>query len=270
MRVLIMADMEGVSGIVVWEQTTGGNPMYEEGRRLYTEEINAAVRGAKRAGATEIVAVDCHGAGGGWNFNSFIPELLDPDCDWVAHHTWSRYTELLEQGCDAALMVGMHARSNTPDGVLCHTISTVKWHNLWFNDDLVGEFGINAALCGHYGCPVLLCTGDEAVCREASGLLGDGLTTVAVKRGLSRFSARQIPPVRARQMIEDGAKQALQNLKAVPPYVPARPTTIRVEVGAVDKMSDFQGREGVSIVAPLLVESRGDDWMQAWNQIWYW
>ena len=130
MRVLIMADMEGVSGIVVWEQTTGGHPMYEEGRRLYTEEINAAVRGAKAAGATEIVAVDCHGAGQGWSFNSFVPELLDPDCEWVAHHPWSRYTELLEQGCDAALMVGMHARNNTPDGVLCHTISTVKWRNL--------------------------------------------------------------------------------------------------------------------------------------------
>jgi len=118
--------------------------------------------------------------------------------------------------------------------------------------------------------PVAVITGDDATCREGRELIGEKLAGVAVKRGLSRFSARQIPPVRARQMIEDGAKQALQNLKAVPPYVPARPTTIRVEVGAVDKMSDFQGREGVSIVAPLLVESRGDDWMQAWNQIWYW
>src|SRR6185436_17072195 len=84
MRVLIMSDMEGVSGIVVWEQVNGGAPLYEEGRRLYTEEINAAVRGAKRAGATEIVAVDCHGAGQCWNFNSYVPELLDPDCDWVS------------------------------------------------------------------------------------------------------------------------------------------------------------------------------------------
>jgi D-amino peptidase len=270
MRVLIMSDMEGVSGIVVWEQVTGGDPMYEEGRRLYTEEINAAVRGAKAAGATEIVVVDCHGAGGGWTFNSFVPELLDPDCEWVAHHPWSRYTELLEQGCDAALMVGMHARNGTPDGVLCHTISTVKWHNLWFNDDLVGEFGINAALCGHYGCPVLLCTGDEAVCRESSALLGDGLTTVAVKRGLSRYSARQIPPVRARQMIEDGAKRALQNLKAVQPYVPARPTTITVEISSVDKTADFYGRHGVTVVNPTKVESHADNWMQAWDQIWHW
>lgn len=268
MQVLIMSDMEGVSGIVVWEQVTGGGPMYEEGRRLYTEEINAAVRGAKAAGAKEIVVVDCHGAGGGWTFNSLIPDLLDPDCEWVAHHAWSRYTELLEQGCDAALFIGMHARAGTPDGVLCHTISTATWRNLWFNDDLVGETGINSALCGHYGCPVLLVTGDEAVCREAKDLLGHKLTTVAIKRGLSRYSARQIPPLRARQMIEDGAKKALKNLKAVNPYVPKRPTTISIELPTVDAASRFKGRHGVKIVEPLKVISKGKDWMEAWNQIW--
>ncbi len=268
MRVLIMSDMEGVSGIVVWDQVNGGAPMYEEGRRLYTEEINAAVRGAKVAGATEIVVVDCHGAGGGWTFNSLIPELLDPDCDWVAHHAWSRYTELLEQGCDGVLLVGMHARAGTPDGVLCHTISTTSWLNLRFNDDLVGEVGINAALCGHYDCPVLLITGDEAVCYESKALLGDGLTTVAVKRGLSRYSARQIPPVRARQMIEAGAKEALQKPRSVRPYVPSKPTTITVDLPTVDAASRFRGRHGVELVDPLKAVSRGDNWMQAWNQIW--
>src|SRR5687767_1186280 len=113
-----MSDMEGVSGIVDWGQVNGGAPMYEEGRRLYTEEINAAVRGARAAGAKEIVVVDCHGAGGSWNFNSLVPELLDRDCTWVAHNPWTAYTQLLEEGCDAALFVGMHAMAGTPDGVL--------------------------------------------------------------------------------------------------------------------------------------------------------
>ena len=261
MRVLIMSDMEGVSGIVTWDQVTGGSPMYEEGRKLYTEEINAAVRGAKAAGATEIVAVDCHGAGKDWSFNSFVPELLDPACEWVAHHPWSRYTELLEKGCDAVLLVGMHARAGTPDGVLCHTISTTTWHNLWFNDDRVGEVGVNAALCGHYGAPILLVTGDEATGRESQELLGEGLTTVAVKKGLTRYSARQIPPVRAREMVEAGAKQALKkkNLKAVKPYVPARPTTITIDLSTVDSVAQFMGLHGVEIPEPLKVVSRGKD-----------
>lgn len=271
MKILIMCDMEGVSGIVTWDQVTGGAPMYEEGRRLYTEEINAAVRGAKKAGADEIVVVDCHGAGGDWSFNSLIPERLDRDCTWVAHHPWSRYAELLEQGADACLLVGMHARNNTADGVLCHTISTVKWHNLWFNDDLVGEVGVNAALCGHYGCPVLLVTGDEAVCRESTALLGQGLTCVAVKRGLTRYSARQIPPVRAREMIEAGAERALANLQAVKPYAPAQPVTITVEVDKVEKLADFMGRAGVSIDHERQrVFSRAETWLRAWDQIWHW
>ena len=69
MKVFIVSDMEGVAGITKWQQASGGHAMYEEGRRLYTGEINAAVRGAKAAGATEIVVMDCHGAGEGWTFN---------------------------------------------------------------------------------------------------------------------------------------------------------------------------------------------------------
>jgi D-amino peptidase len=270
MRVLIMADMEGVSGIVNWDQVNGGAPLYEECRRLYTHEVNAAVRGARAAGATEVVAVDCHGAGGGWNFNSFIPELMDDGCDWVSGHVWSRYTELLERGADCCVLVGMHAKADTPDGVLCHTISTTKWRNLWFNDTSVGEVGINAALCGHYGCPVAFVSGDEATCRESAELLGDGLTTAAVKRGLSRYAARHIAPARARQMIESGVRSALAARRWARPFVPAKPTTITIELGTVDHAAAFRGRSGVDVIAPVKVVSRADDWMTAWNQVWPW
>jgi len=150
--------MEGVAGIVKWEQTTGGEPLYEEGRTLYTQEINAAVRGATAAGATEILVMDCHGAGKGWTFNSLVAEDLDPACEFVVQDEWTEYTEFLEQGCDAALFVGMHARAGTADGVMNHTISGRDFQNLWFNGTLVGETGINAALCGTWGCPVLLVT----------------------------------------------------------------------------------------------------------------
>jgi len=89
MRVIIISDMEGVSGVVKWAQVTGGDPMYEECRKLYTEEINAAVRGARAGGATEVVVMDCHGAGGGWSFNSLVPEMLDTGCEWVVKQMWT-------------------------------------------------------------------------------------------------------------------------------------------------------------------------------------
>src|SRR6187431_1260597 len=175
--------MEGIAGIVRPEQT----------------------------GAAEIVVMDCHGAGKGYTFNSLLPEELEPDCEYVVQDEWTEYTEFLEQGVDAALFVGMHARAGADDGVLNHTVSGLDFQNLWFNDTLVGETGINAALCGTWGCPVLLVTGDDVACREGVELLGDGLTTVEVKQGLGVKSARLLQPGRARERVEAGAKKALSD-----------------------------------------------------------
>jgi D-amino peptidase len=269
-KVFVVSDMEGVAGIVKWEQTTGGDELaYREGRKLYTEEINAAVRGAKAAGANEIVVMDCHGAGKEWDFNSLMPELLEPDCDFVVQREWTEYTEFLEQGCDAALFVAMHAKAGTPDGVMSHTVSGQAWRDLQFNGVSVGETGINAALCGTWGCPVLLVTGDEAVCEEARQLLGSGLTTVSVKRGLGRFSARNVTPGRARELIEDGAKRALKDVSAVEPYDPGQPCEIRIEFTSPDRLVEYRNRRGVDQVDTLTLVSKADDWWTAWSQFFF-
>jgi len=271
LKVFIVSDMEGVAGIVKWEQTDGTKEKraYHEGRDLYTEEINAAVRGAKSAGAREIVVMDCHGAGGEWTFNSLIPDKLDPDCEYVVQNDWTEYTEFLEQGCDAALFVAMHAKAGTPDGVMSHTVSGQAWKNLSFNGVSVGETGINAALCGQWGCPVLLVTGDEATCREATALLGDGLTTVSVKKGLGRFSARQLPPLKARELIEACAERALKDLSAVKPYDPGRPAEIRVEFTTPDRLVEYRNRRGTEQVDDHTLVVRGDDWWSAWSQFYF-
>jgi D-amino peptidase len=268
-RVHVISDMEGVGGIVRSEQTNAGKPMFEEGRKLYTEEINAAVRGAKAAGAKEIVVMDCHGAGEGYSFNSLIPEDLDADCEYVVQHEWTGYTEFLEEGCDAALFVGMHAMAGTRDGVLSHTVSSVEWHNLWFNGTRVGETGINAALCGTWGCPVVLVTGDQAVCREATDLLGAGLTTVAVKQGIGARSARMLPPARARQLIEEGAKRALANPDAVAPYEPGKPCEIKVEYKKTEPAQKLRFQVGLEALDDRTIVSRADDWWTAWRQFFF-
>ena len=268
-----MSDIEGVAGIVKGEATGppphGDATLYQEGRKLYTEEINAAVRGAKAAGANEIVVMDCHGAGDGYTFNSLIPEDLDPACEFVVQDQWTEYTEFLEQGVDAALFVGMHARAGTFEGVLNHTVSGRDFQNLWFNGTLVGETGINAALCGTWGCPVLLVTGDQAACREGAELLGDGLTTVQVKRGTGVLSARNLVPSRARELIEAGAKEALSNLQAVEPYDPGKPCEIKVEYKWTDPVGKLRWRHGVERIDDRTVVSRGDDWWTAWRQFFF-
>jgi D-amino peptidase len=267
LKVHIISDMEGVAGIIRSEQTNAGEPLYEEGRKLYTEEINAAVRGAKKAGAKEIVVMDHHGAGKAYSFNSLVPDVLDPSCDYVVQSSWTEYTGFLETGCDACLLVGMHAMAGTPDGVLSHTVSGREWRSLRFNGVLVGETGINAALCGTWDCPVLLVTGDDAACREAAALLGEGLTTVAVKQGIGRLSARNVAPLRARELIEEGARNALKKLDAVPPYKPGRPSEIAVEFMTPSEVIKYEGRQGVEITGPESLVSRAPDWWTAWRQL---
>jgi D-amino peptidase len=264
-RVHVISDMEGVAGIVRWQQTSGGEKLYDEGRVLYTEEINAAVRGAKAAGATEIVVMDCHGAGGAYDFNSLVPDLLDPDCEYVVQQEWTEYTAFLESGCDAALFVGMHAMAGAAGGILSHTVSGQAWQNLRFNGTPVGETGINAALCGQWGVPVLLVTGDRAVCSEGRELLGDGLTTVEVKEGLGRFSARMKTPQRARDLIEQGAKNALSDLSAVEPYDPGRPCEIEIDFTSPDRLQEYANRKGVEVTGSRSIVVRGDDWWSAWQ-----
>jgi D-amino peptidase len=268
-RVHIISDIEGVAGIVKWGQTGGDSPLFQEGRRLYTEEINAAVRGAKKAGAKEIVVMDCHGAGGDYTFNSLLPELLDPDCEFVVQSEWTEYTEFLEEGCDAALFVGMHAMAGTADGVMSHTVSSQAWQSLRFNGTLVGETGINAALCGNWSCPVVLVTGDRATCNEARALLGDGLTTAEVKVGLGRYSARNLPAARARELIEQRARDALKDLKAVQPYDPGRPCEIEVEFTTPDRLEEYRNRRNVEVTGPRTIVARGDDWWQAWSGFYF-
>jgi D-amino peptidase len=268
-RVHVISDMEGVAGIVKWQQVSGGEKLYDEGRVLYTEEINAAVRGAKAAGATEIVVMDCHGAGGAYDFNSLVPDLLDPDCEYVVQQEWTEYTAFLESGCDAALFVGMHAMAGAAGGVLSHTVSGQAWQNLRFNGTLVGETGINAALCGQWGVPVLLVTGDRAVCVEGRELLGEGLTTIEVKEGLGRFSARTKTPQRARELIEEGAKKALSDVSAVAPYDPGRPCEIEIDFTSPDRLQEYANRKGVDVTGSRSITIRGDDWWSAWSSFFF-
>ena len=193
---------------------------------------------------------------------------------WVAvypkeYREWTEYTAFLESECDAALFVGMHAMAGTADGVLSHTVSGQAWRSLRLNGTLVGETGINAALCGHWGVPVVLVTGDRAVCREAQELLGAGLTTVEVKEGLGRFSARMKTPLEARKLIEEGAKKALSDLSAVAPYDPGRPSEIEIEFTTPDRLQEYANRKAVEVTGTSSLVVRGDDWWSAWSSFFF-
>lgn len=269
MRVVIWVDMEGMAGIETWEQVTGGSPQYEEGRRLMTGEVNAAVRGARAAGADDVIVIDCHGAGGGYSFKSLMPERLEGGASYVLGHAWCRYVEPLREGCDAALLVGAHAMAGTPDGVMCHTVSSEAWQNARINDQIVGESGIEAALCGVWDVPIVFVAGDTATCREVTELLGPKVITAPVKEGLGRYSAKSLCHTDACALIEGRVHAALATRDWPPPYKPGSPVTFTIEVTTPDKVNDFIGRAGVEITGPRTVVAHGDTFWDLWDRFWY-
>jgi D-amino peptidase len=267
LRVMIWGDMEGVACIASWDQVSGGSVLYEECRALYTEEMNAAVRGAKRAGASEIICVDNHGAGGGYSFKSMIPERLESGSRWVLGAYWSNYVAPLREGMDAVVLVGAHARAGTPDGILSHTISSVSWYNASVNGVYVGESGIIAALAGVWNVPVVFVSGDTATCQEVSDLVGEALVTAPVKTGLGRFATVSMTPVDARTLIEQEVGRALTEHRWPAPYRPDGPVEFRVELATVDQADVFRGRQGIEHLDSRTIVSRGETFWEAWDQV---
>lgn len=270
MKVQMWCDMEGVAGIINWGQVNFGAPLYEEGRRLYTEEINAAVRGAKRAGATEIIVIDGHGAGGAGTMNSWCKDLLEPGAEYITGYRWGCYVEALKSGCDAMVLPGAHAMAGTPDGVLCHTMSSEQWVNATMNGVKVGESGIIASIAGHFGVPCVFVSGDKATCKEVSELVGESIVKAQVKIGLTRYSARSLAPKDACDLIETKVYESLTNSKNWPkPYEAGSPCEFKVEMATPDQSNQYRGREGVEILNPRTVRSVGQNAWECWDKFWF-
>jgi D-amino peptidase len=90
-----------------------------------------------------------------------------------------------------------------------------------------------------------------------------------VKQGLGRYSARQKTPATARRLIEEGARAALRDVKAVAPYDPGRPCEIEIDFTTPDRLVEYENRKGVEVTGPRTLVSRADDWWTAWSQFYF-
>jgi D-amino peptidase len=126
---------------------------------------------------------------------------------------------------NVVFFIGYHSQMGTGASVLSHTYHGGVVAELRLNGQAVGETGLNAAVAGAYGVPVVLVTGDSAVTEEARALLGN-IETVAVKEGTSWTSARCLHPEVARKRIREAAERAVKSKPA--PFVLPTPITVRV------------------------------------------
>lgn len=224
LKVFISVDMEGITGIVHADQTTPGTGEYGNGCAWMVADANAAVEGALSAGATEVVVNDSHGS-----MRNIDPALLHPQAVLISG---TPKPLSMMQGIDASfqacLLIGYHAKAGTQDAILDHTISGSVVRAIKVNGVELPELGLNAAIAGYYGVPVVLVSGDAAVCKQTTEVLGKDVVTVQVKEAYGRLAAKLVPMAEARQMIKAGVRNALVNLGRAKPFKMAAPYTFEL------------------------------------------
>jgi len=212
-KIYISADMEGLTGSVTGDQLGPSGFEYATFRRIMTEEVLAAIEGARAAGAGEIlVSLD-----------------MFPD-DIRIVRSWPRPLMMME-GIDetfaGAIFIGYHAGTTNPDGVRAHTMSSGRLADVRINGISVPEAGINAAIAGHFGVPVIMITGDDAIAAEATEILGD-IETAVVKQAISFHAATTMTPQAGQDLIRRTAERAVSRIGDFELYRPATPLTIDV------------------------------------------
>ena len=225
MKLYISVDMEGATGIVNPSQVRAGSSEYAFGCRMQEHDLLAAIDGALKGGAKEIIVNDAHSRMINLDINS-IPEGV--------RLTSGSPKELgmMEgiDGCDAAFFMCYHAMAGTEKAILDHTVDPETAHRVRLNGRECGELGLNAALCSSLDIPVIFSTGDMALCREAEAFLGSEVTTVPVKTGRGQFCGDILPPVETWKKIRQGAMDALKVFSdgSRPSYNPGLPFELEI------------------------------------------
>jgi D-amino peptidase len=223
LKVYISADMEGVTGVVTADQLNPAGFEYNRFREFMTGEVLAAIQGAREAGATEIVVSDSHGNG-----ENLLIERLPADVTVI--RSWPRPLMMMQgidSTFDAALFIGYHSATTNMQGVRAHTISSARLTSVELNGRPMAESGINAAIAGYFGVPVVMISGDDAAVGEARAMLGD-VEGAVVKRAISFHSAASMTPEAGQNLIREKARAALQRRAAFKPFVLNAP--IRLDI----------------------------------------
>lgn len=259
MKVFISADIEGVTGVVTWGQAGGPRSEHYDwphARKMMTHDVNAAVLGARSAGATRVVVKDSHGGGK----NLLVPDLEDGvELISGAGSGVLGMMEGVDGGFDCAMLVGYHGMAGTLHGIMEHTISG-NVHRYWINDVPSGEIAMSVAAAGVCGVPVVMVSSDQAGCSEASTVV-QGLHTAVVKEGIGRYMGRLLHPSETGPLIEDAAKAGVSS--SITPSNPAEPVTVKIEFNRTEECDVACQMLGWTRLDAYTIEFTADDWPTA-------
>ncbi|MFK0131093.1 M55 family metallopeptidase [Streptomyces rubiginosohelvolus] len=251
MKALISVDMEGISGIVHSSETNPERYDYQRGRELMTAEANAVIAGVLDAEPTaDVLVADAHGT-----FRNLLPEQLDRRARLVRGKPRAlNMLAGLDEETDAALFVGYHVRAGEGPGVLAHTMNG-EILDVRVTGRSLGEIGLNAAMAGHLGVPVVLLSGDDAACAEAAALIPEAVTVPA----LGMAAAVTLHPEEARDRLRRAAADAVSRRTEIPSLALTGPLDVEIDLASphtidlatlVPGVSRTAGARTVAFTAP--------------------
>jgi D-amino peptidase len=223
LKVFISADMEGVAGAVTGDQLGPTGFEYGKFREFMTNEVLAAIEGARAAGATEILVADSHGNG-----ENLLIEKFPKDIAIV--RSWPRphgMMQGIDETFDAAVFVGYHTSTANREGVRAHTLSSANFADVRLNGASVPEAALNAAIAGHFNVPVVAVSGDDAVVKEVQAIL-PGIEGAIVKWAYGFHSAKTLTPEAACEQIREKVKTGVARRRELKPYRLRTPVELEV------------------------------------------
>lgn len=262
MKVYLSFDFEGVAGVVDWAQCREGTAAYDIGCALTLGEVNAAIAGAVRGGATEVVVNDSHG-----QMRNLDPAALVHEATYITgRHKPLYMMEGLDESFDVIFFLGYHGSISGESSTLSHTYNPEVISAVRIGGAEVGESGLNALVAGHFGVPIGLVTGDALTIREAAAVAPDAVSVVT-KRSITRFAAANLHPLQARAEIEQAADEAVRHAMRGRLAVPRvdLPVRVEVDVHTADMAEVGSWVKGAERVGTRTIRIESDDALAAFR-----
>jgi D-amino peptidase len=266
LKVVVLYDMEGVSGVVNVEGTDfGSKAEYEPARRSLTADVNAAIAGLRASGATEIIVVDGHGSGNNESPDVLEAELLAPAKMISRDRSFDIYMDSYDQSVDAIVAIGMHAGAGNTAGFLSHTYTSedvqYKVNGIPFNETMILAMG-----AARYGIPLIMVSGDDRLEVEVKRYL-PAVKYAAGKHAVDRTKAEPFPRDEVNRRIEAAAREALSSLdKARLPEITSGPFRFALSFQDEEQARAVGWLQGVEPTSdPTQVEIRAGDFEEGYR-----
>lgn len=199
-KFMIRCDIEGISGVVSYDQSDPGKPEYLFGLKMLMSDLMAAVEGLNEGGADEIHVYDTHFDGRNIDLTA-LPKNTFVICGKPPYR--SDWAGGLDETFSGLILIGLHSKYGT--GELLHHSFELNIKDIRLNGLSVGEIGMESAIAGELGVSVLLVCGDDKACEETKNIMPD-TKTVVVKKSLGPTGGLCFPVEKTFKEIFEAAK----------------------------------------------------------------